>query len=324
MTSAGGAAIIGKEAPARMLRAFPKGTTTMKGASMKRGYSLAAIAVLAWMSTSPSLAQVAEQKIWPSISPTQWFWHEPKTDLTPDRIVLTFRDVTANKTTFLDPEVENSVLLAKYISVTAGKPKDRKGSAKVDGIKIDAELQGTEEADLTKVSCFIALDAIREMDLWYVSNVQADNWRVRLLADQTRTFFFGEEDLARRFMDAVASALMPKALRLNFSKFGLLTENLTPEQAEALGKTRIESVLVTSLAIDGPADKAGIQPLDVIEQINGIKLRNISHFSSLVDAVVSGSTVSVTLLQRAEVPNQDPTQPKQYVWNPKTVELIAR
>jgi hypothetical protein len=298
-----------------------QGITTVKGVSMKRGFSLATIAVLAWMSTSASLAQVAEQRIWPSISPTQWFWHESKTDLGPDQIVTVFRETTARGMTFLDPDFPDSILSAKRISLTTGKSKDKKKPSKVDGIRIDATWQGPEDTKPKEASSFIELESIQTMELWYLSNVPTDNWRVKMFADAPYTFVFGTEGFARRFMDSVASVLLQKALRLAFPKFGLVAENLTPEQAEALGKTMIESVLVKSVAIEGPADKAGITPLDVIVAVDGVKVRNTSHFSSIEASIASGSTVSVALLQRAEVPDSNP---KQYVWNPKTVEMIAR
>ena len=141
-------------------------------------------------------------------------------------------------------------------------------------------------------------------------------------SDNLYAFFFkDDEDFARRFGNAVASILAQKGISLKLPKLGLSYADLTPAQAEALGKTRIDNVLVTLVAIDGPADKANIQPLDVITEVNGVKVRNLSHFNSIIHGIVSGTKITLTCLRRTEV--EDKGQ-KQSVWKPTVIEMIAR
>ena len=134
-------------------------------------------------------------------------------------------------------------------------------------------------------------------------------------------FYFKDEDFARRFGNAVASTLAQKGINQKFSKLGLLTADLTPAQAEALGKTRIDNVLVKIVAIDGPADKANIQPLDVITEVNDVKIKNYSHFNSLIEDIASGTKITLTCLRRTEVVEKDQ---KQFDWKPIVIEVIAK
>jgi serine protease Do len=110
-------------------------------------------------------------------------------------------------------------------------------------------------------------------------------------------------------------------LDIKFSKFGLMWENVTPAQAADMGKPSGESVLVTMVAIAGPADRAGIRPLDAILELNGSKLKNFSHFSLLLDGIASGTKTSLVLLRRLKAPDM---YPEQNVWDTLTVEMETR
>jgi serine protease Do len=98
-------------------------------------------------------------------------------------------------------------------------------------------------------------------------------------------------------------------------------ENVTPAQAAELGRPVGESVLVTMVALAGPGDRAGILPLDVIIEVNGVKVKNFSHFSLLLDGMAPGTKASLVLLRRLKTSGQ---YPEEYAWNPLTVEMEAR
>lgn len=116
-------------------------------------------------------------------------------------------------------------------------------------------------------------------------------------------------------------SLEPKGLDLKLPKLGIITGDLTTGQAKALGKTRIENVLIKDVAIDGPADKAGLRPLDVVTQVNEIKIKNNSHFISLIEGIPSGTKLSVTCLQREKTTEDDK---EKIVWKLKTFETTVR
>jgi membrane-associated protease RseP (regulator of RpoE activity) len=177
--------------------------------------------------------------------------------------------------------------------------------------------------------CFIALSSVRSMDLRFLPNVRESfpkalegrNWNVTIHAGYLYNFFFGSEDSARNFINAVAYLLKQRELDITFSRFGLMWENVTPAQAADAGKAHGESILVTMVAIAGPADSAGIRPLDIILEVNGAKVKNFSHFSLLLDGISPGTKASLLLLRRLKDPN---LYPEQNAWNTLTVEMEAR
>jgi hypothetical protein len=177
--------------------------------------------------------------------------------------------------------------------------------------------------------CFIALDSIRSLDLHYLPDPrqnfpkapQGRNWNVNILAGPLYNFFFATEDSARNFINAVASLLEQRGLSLGFSRFGLMWENVTPVQAADMGRPVGASVLITMVAIAGPGDRAGIRTLDAVLEVNGIAVKNFSHFSLLLDGIAPGAKASLLLLRRLKAPDQ---YPEQNAWNTLTVEMEAR
>jgi hypothetical protein len=324
-----------KQAKAEPYR-YPQGQGGKNERCGNAAWRQAAIAcgLCVWMTASFSLAQVAEQSIWPPAGSGLWYWIVPKTDLALEQVDAAFKKAIAEEMAFLDPGYGASVFFAKKIRLTKGKSKDRKKypdqPEKADDLRIEAEWRnGYLNQNRGQSYCFIALNSIRSLGLHYLPNLrerfpkapEGRNWNVNMLAGSLYNFFFGTEDSARNFINAVASVLEQRGLDLTFSKFGLMWENVTPAQAADLGKSVGESVLITMVAIAGPGDRAGIQPLDVILEVNGSKVKNFSHFSLLLDGISPGTKASLVLLRRLKAPN---TYPEQYSWNPLTVEMEAR
>ena len=268
--------------------------------------------------------------VWPALSSTQWYWYEPQTNLTVEQVDAIFKEVAATNIPLIDYRCPGINITVKNVKLEIEKPKKGKkadnGSLKPEQVAIIVDSYWTKES-LPKSggdqAYSIPLNAIQRIDLQYISNANY-KWCLRMATGagyNLYVFYFKDEDFARRFGNAVASILVQKGLILKLPKLGLSYADLTPAQAEALGKTRIDNVLVTLVAIDGPADKANIQPLDVITEVNGVKVRNFSHFSSLVEGIASGTKVTLTCLRRIEV--EDKGQ-KQFDWKPIVIEMIAR
>jgi hypothetical protein len=279
-------------------------------------------------------AQVAEQNVWPRTGNGLWYWIVPKMDLVPEQVDAAFEKAIAEEMAFLDPGFGVTVFFAKHIRVTKGKSKDRKKypdrPEKADDIRIETEWQNGYLNQYRGFSYrFIALDSIRSLDLHYLPNPrerfskvpEGRNWNVNILAGSLYHLFFATEDTARNFINAVASLLKQRGMGVTFSRFGLMWENVTPAQAAELGRPVGESVLVTMVALAGPGDRAGILPLDVIIEVNGVKVKNFSHFSLLLDGMAPGTKASLVLLRRLKTSGQ---YPEEYAWNPLTVEMEAR
>lgn len=286
------------------------------------------------MTVNVSLAQVAEQNIWPHVGSGIWYWIVPKTELAPEQVAAVFKKAIDEGTAFLDTKFGATVFLAKQFRLTKGSGKDRKKykgqPAKADDMRIETEWRTGDMNQYRGSSyTFIALDSIRSLDLHFIPNLHerfpkapdGRNWNVNILAGSRYSFFFALEDSARSFINAVASVLDQRSLDLTFSRFGLMWENLTLAQATDLGRPINESVLVTRVAIAGPADRAGIQPLDLVLEVNGAKVKNFSHFSLLLDGMASGGKVSLLLLRRLKAPG---TTQERSAWNTLTVEMEAR
>lgn len=269
--------------------------------------------------------------VWPALSSTQWYWYEPETNLTVEQVDAIFKEVAAINIILIDYRVPNIKISVKNAQLEIEKPKKGKkadnGSLKPEQVFIRMDTYWTKESvpgGGGAYSYSIPLNAIQGMELRYFPKFN-DKWCLTMTdavgVDNLYAFYFKDENFARRFGNAVASILVQKGISLKVLKFGLSYADLTPAQAEELGKTRIDNVLVTLVAIDGPADKADIRFLDVITEVNGVKVRNFSHFSSLIDGIASGTKITLTCLRRTEV--EDKGQ-KQSVWKPTVIEMIAR
>ncbi len=315
-----------------------------------------ACGLCAWLAAGVAQAQVAEKSIWPSTASGQWFWLVPRADLAPEQVDAVFQRAVDEQTAYLDTNFSATVFLAKKIRLMKGKGKDRKRHPdrpeKADDLRIEAEWRtGYLDQYRGRTYTYIALDSIRSLDLHYLMRArerfpeapEGRNWNVNILAGSKYSFFFSLEESARAFINAVTSALRQRGLEVTFSRFGLMWENVIPAQAADMGFVAPgrdgpvvagrngpvvagrdgpvgAGVLVTMVAVGGPGDHAGIRPLDAVLEVNGVRVKNFSHFSLLLDAIPSGSKAAFLLLRRLKDPNQ---YPEQNAWNSMTVELEA-
>jgi serine protease Do len=77
---------------------------------------------------------------------------------------------------------------------------------------------------------------------------------------------------------------------------GALIGDLTPELAEKLGAPKdLRAPFVTNVTPGEPADKAGIQPYDVILEVNGKKVGSSTELIGAITSVTVGDTAKVKL-----------------------------
>ncbi|MBN2399897.1 MAG: PDZ domain-containing protein [Candidatus Aminicenantes bacterium] len=286
------------------------------------------------MTVNRSWSQDMEQTIWPQPSRRIWYWVDPQVNLIPDQINVAFKNAIDEEMAFLDPDYNSTVFLAKNIRFTKGKTGERKKHkdqpAKADDIRIEAEWRtGYLNQYRGSSFSFIPINSVRSLELRFWPDLrkhfpkvpEGRNWNVNMYAGSRYDFFFRTEDSARNFINALASALSQRGLSIPFSRFGLMWDNVTPAQAADSGMARAESVLITMVAIAGPADRAGISPLDIVLECNGSKVKNFSHFSLLLDSLSPGAHASLLLLRRLKDPNRYPDQNE---WKTLTVQMEAR
>lgn len=78
--------------------------------------------------------------------------------------------------------------------------------------------------------------------------------------------------------------------------FGVETRGLSAQQAEVLGLTAPEGLVVVRVYENSPAARAGVQPYDVITSINGAQ-RSLSEALALVAGTPPGKSVAFSILR---------------------------
>jgi serine protease Do len=76
-------------------------------------------------------------------------------------------------------------------------------------------------------------------------------------------------------------------------QFGIAAQDITAEMARQLGIAR-DGVIVTEVQGGSPADEVGIQPQDIIVQVNRIKISSMKDFNR--EIIKAAGKKSVTLL----------------------------
>jgi serine protease DegS len=74
---------------------------------------------------------------------------------------------------------------------------------------------------------------------------------------------------------------------------GVEAQVITPELAESFGLAEARGVIVAGIVPDGPADKAGLQPGDVISAVNGQTVEEPRAFMALVAGLAPGMRVEL-------------------------------
>jgi serine protease DegQ len=95
---------------------------------------------------------------------------------------------------------------------------------------------------------------------------------------------------------------------------GVSMQDLTEELAESFGLENLSGALIASVLKDGPADKAGIKPGDILIAIENKLLKNSSEMLNQVAALPPGDTVTVTVIrnhQERSFPVKVGVRPKQ-------------
>jgi len=81
---------------------------------------------------------------------------------------------------------------------------------------------------------------------------------------------------------------------------GVSMQDMTQELAESFNLDRSTGSLIASVLRDGPADKAGIKPGDILIAVEGKPVKNSSEMLNLVAALSPGDTVTVTVIRNRQ------------------------
>jgi len=78
------------------------------------------------------------------------------------------------------------------------------------------------------------------------------------------------------------------ALKGKSEGFGMTVQEITPEIARHLGISQKIGVVVSQVQEGSPADDAGIQPMDIILQVNKVKIYSSNDYSREISKAKNG------------------------------------
>jgi S1-C subfamily serine protease len=81
---------------------------------------------------------------------------------------------------------------------------------------------------------------------------------------------------------------------------GVEPNDLSPELAETFGVKTTAGVIITGVLQNGPAAQAGVRPGDVIAQVSGKPIANVTELLSSVAALKPGEASEFEVLRREE------------------------
>jgi len=78
---------------------------------------------------------------------------------------------------------------------------------------------------------------------------------------------------------------------------GVFPQEITRDLAEAQGLEGVEGVLIASVEEDTPAERAGLEPGDVIVEFDDVAIQSVSQFRMVVARVAPGEKTSIVVLR---------------------------
>ncbi len=78
---------------------------------------------------------------------------------------------------------------------------------------------------------------------------------------------------------------------------GVTIQNIDQQIADAMKLQKTNGALIGDVLSDSPADKAGLQPGDLILEVNGTPIKNSSQLRNLIAGMAPGSTATLTIMR---------------------------
>lgn len=168
--------------------------------------------------------------------------------------------------------------------VTPGGPADRAGIKRGDVI---IEFNGKKVKDSTQLRNMVAdIAPGKSVDMTLIRNGKEVRAKVRL----------GERPKGPE--EATPSERQPE--EQTSKKLGVNIQTLTPDLAEQLGYKNAKGVVITDVEPGSPADDAGLQRGDLIQEVNRKEVQTAQDFEKQLKELKSGDVVAL-LVRRGDV-----------------------
>ena len=99
---------------------------------------------------------------------------------------------------------------------------------------------------------------------------------------------------------AMASSVMNKLIEHGQVERGFIgagIQDLTSDLAQSFGYTGTQGVLINDLVDDGPAERAGLKPGDIVLELDGQTMKSSSQLRNTVASKAAGSTASIKVFR---------------------------
>ncbi len=155
--------------------------------------------------------------------------------------------------------------------------KDRRGAIVSEVFKGDpAERAGIRAGDIVTEISGKKIKDTHELLLSIASFHVGDKVSIKVIRDG-REMIFQVTVVERKDQPEVAAAKGGA-----YEQFGLAVEDITPEIARYLGIPKKTGIIVVRVQSGSPADEMGIQPQDIILQVNKTKIASVKEYMSEV------------------------------------------
>jgi serine protease DegQ len=114
---------------------------------------------------------------------------------------------------------------------------------------------------------------------------------------------------AKTVMDAII-----KTGRVVRGWIGVEPQDITPELADSFNLKRSSGAIIAGVLRNGPADRAGMRPGDILVEVNGHSVRDTTEMLNLIAQLEPGKSARMKVLRRNEEANLDilvGTRPRQ-------------
>jgi len=102
-------------------------------------------------------------------------------------------------------------------------------------------------------------------------------------------------DMAKTVMDSII-----EHGRVIRGWLGVSIQNLTPELAKSLGIKATEGALIAGIEGDSPAEKAGLKRGDLVTELNGKKIADVTNLRNMVAATAPGTRVDFKVIRNGK------------------------